>query len=369
MHIATMIDHQRFRDERGWFNRTVVGLVSAGVQVTRVVPEENSDDQRVSLTASIRMEPSAMPWARRSCLESVAAQLKTGGVSLIHAMGRGVWRDAVEVGARAGCPVVFDIWSAGDVRYAVKLSKSDGVSGIFASTSGLADELRRYIDPALVCTIPIGVHLSEEGKSLFGDGEQGEMGETDPQPVAVLAGSGAKLEHLYAIIDGFAGMRAEQSGCMLFADIDSSNSGKVWARAQKRGILDGFSMIPSVDLHRRLVMKADILLMPATSGRSSSFTLEAMAGLMVPVMVRDERVSQPPDKIAACLLDDPKAEDWQRVLREIVADPVKSCAIAREARNWVAREHRMSGQISDTYDAYEMVLTGGSVRLDPGRAG
>ena len=108
--------------------------------------------------------------------------------------------------------------------------------------------------------------------------------------------------------------------------------------------------------------------MPAPTGRSASFPLEAMAGLMIPVMARDETVSQPKDPKTACLLDQPNAEDWCRVLREILENPEQSRQMASAARDWVAREHRMSSQISDSFDAYEMVLTGGAVRLRSKRA-
>ncbi len=363
MHIAIMIDHRRFNDERAWFNRTVVGLVSAGVQVTRIVPEEDPDDQCVSLTASVLLEQSIMPWARKSRLESLADQLKSAGVSLIHAMGRSVWHHAVEVGSLADCPVVLDIWAARDVRHVARLSRSATVSGVFSPTTGLTELLKKHINPSLVCTIPIGVHLSEERKNILGDSNLAENTTDSLHPVAVLAGAEARLEHLNEIIDGFAALHATYPGCMLFADIDPAISSKVWLRAQKRGILEAFSMIPSVNRHRRLVMKADILLMPAPTGRSSSFPLEAMAGLMIPIMALDETVSQPTDPKTARLLDQPTAEDWCRVLREILENPEQSRQMATAARDWVAREHRMSSQVSDSYDAYEMVLTGGTVQL------
>jgi len=355
MHTAIMIDQPRFRLERAWFNRTVVGLVSAGVQVTRIIPESDPDDDRVSLTASVQVRSANLPWSRRASRDRLAAQLKSGDVSLIHAMGMGVWSDAVEVAGMLEVPVVLDVWSKRGLGHIGRFAKSRVVAAVFAASEGMAGELRKKIEPGLVCTIPIGVYIPEVDKEVLCSPERGWA--------AILSGQGVKTNDLANLIDGFASAHARYPECMLFADLDHKTSARAWDLGKRRGILDSFSLIPSLDQNRRLVMKADILLVPSATGRSSSFLLEAMASPMVAVMAEDPLVSQPADQRGGVLLREIESSNWSAALEKILTQRDFGQQLAEGARSWVAEKHPMSLQVSRMYEAYETVLPGGSVRL------
>lgn len=355
MHSAIMIDQHRFRFERAWFNRTVVGLVSAGVQVTRIIPESDPDDDRVALTASVEVRSAKLPWLRRASRDRLAARLNSADISLIHAMGMGVWNDAVEVAKMLEVPVVLDVWSKRGLGQIGRFAKSASVAAVFAACEGMAGELRKKIEPGLVCTIPIGVYIPEGDKEVLCSPERGWA--------AILAGQGVKTNDLANLMDGFTAAHARYPECMLFADLDHKMSARAWDLAKRRGILDSFSLLPSLDQNRRLVMKADLLLVPSATGRSSSFLLEAMASPMVAVMAEDLLVSQPADQRAGVVLREVGSSDWSAALEKILTQHEFGQRLAEGARSWVAQKHAMSVQVSRMYEAYETVLTGGSVRL------
>ncbi len=358
MHAAIMIDETRWRTERAWFNRTVVGLVAAGVQVTRVVPDEDANDQSVALTASIPLLAPKLPWSQRTQRQHFISQLDDAGVSFIHAMGAQVWQAAIKVGTELNIPVILDIWSRQNLKEVVKYARSSAVAAVFAASEGLAEALKTKLDPALVCLIPMGVYIPDQTKEVLSPDKDGVA--------AILAGRGAIFDDLAGLMDGFAAIHSKFPQSMLFGDLDSWMSKRIWELARKRGILDSFSLIPSVEENRKLVLQADLLLVPTATGRSSSFVLEAMASPMVPILRYDPFVSQPVDRDGGRLLEGSSSGIWSEVLDEVIANKEHGRVLSDGARDWVAATHRMSGQVAKMFDAYELILTGGAVRL-PGQ--
>lgn len=367
MHTAIMIDEGRWRSERAWLNRTVVGLVSAGVQVTRVVPEEDSPDQSVALTASIPLVKQSLPWSQRAQRQRLTSQLGAAGVTLIHALGVDTWSTAVRAGEALGIPVIIDIWARAELSQAIKYARSNTVAGVFAASEGLARSLKKKLDPALIAMIPMGVYIPDLTKEILGGGggagAGGGGGENTEGVGAILAGRGAVFDDLAGLLDGFAAVHSKYPESMLFADLDPGMSRRIWDLARRRGILDSFSLIPSVEENRKLVLQADLLLVPTATGRSSSFVLEAMASPMVPILRYDPFVSQPTDREGGRLLEGSTGAIWTDVLDEIIADREHGRVLADGARDWVAATHRMSWQINAMQEAYELILTGGAVRL------
>ncbi len=397
MHVALMLDEIRLHDEIAWFNRTVVGLVSAGLQITRILPESAPHQSAVDLTSSIPMPAAVFPWTRKAVRTQLAEQLSATGVELLHVMGRSQWDDALALADMLNIPVVFDVWNAADASAAVRIIRSQSAAALFAASDGIADLLRKSVDPSLVCTIPIGIYVdrSEESHkhanaqsapattSVSPENEdssemdviEADNNDDDDPPTRrqtglsiVVAGQDAKYQDMLQLLDGFHGLHLRVPEVMLFANLKPALSRRIWEAARQRNLLEQMSLIPDLESNRNLVLNADILIVPSVSGRCGSVLLEAMSNQMVIIAAADACATFPSHmagqyEIPVQSSGLTRSKDWASAFEMLLFQPSVRTAQGEQAQQWVGEHHLNTIQVTRLNEAYDTILTGGSVRI------
>lgn len=357
MHAALLIDPGHLQRERDWYNRTVVGLLSSGVRITRIMPESELAHDRVALAPLVTYHVPLVQALARWRLLTPPQPLTEEPPNLIHAMGRGAWMPGLAYARHLDCPLVLSIWSEDELKQAVRFARDRHVAGLLPATAELAAELKLVVDPALVCTVPIGVFVPPKARRIFDESTVGVAG--------ILAGHGAPLRAVRIVLDAFAEIASSRPRTMFFADLDPGVDDGAWKHGDRLGILDQLSIIPSVHQHRDLVLNADLLVIPHNTGFAGSFMLEAMAHPMFTVAARDPLLPELSSKPCARIVDAPEdPEAWIDAIQEILSDADEARRLAARAREQVAEDHPMSRQITLLHDVYEKILTGGALKLE-----
>lgn len=361
MHAALFIDPDRLKWERDWFNRTVVGLVSAGVRVTRILPANEPDDERVALAPAVWYDNSGVPWTARQRHAELASELADARApDVIHAMGRGIWADALDLARRIQRQVILDVWNAEECQEAIRFARKSEVAGLLAAGENVADMLRkRDIGRELIQVAPIGVYVPEQSDTS----RKAARHTTNEMRgiVGIIAAGGARFEAIEPLLNAFAAVSNEYPNFMLFGDFRDRTADKVWRHLKNMNLLDHLSLIPPVQEHRELVLQSDLLLLPAPSRTNTSFLLQAMASPLATAAVRDPYVDILHEDTCACLLDDSADETaWKGALDVLLTQPARLDAVCRNARTWIAQHHGVSRQIEVLADSYDRIVTGGA---------
>ncbi len=384
MHVALIIDDDRLQLEQNWVNRIVVGLISVGARVTRLLPEDQPGDQRVALTPVLQYRKNRIPWLDRPDRERLVKQLLAAKPDVLHAMGVGAWDVGLELARAIGCPLVLDIWSATDIAPAVKRTKSSStVAALIAANESIGATLRDKVEPDLVNVIPIGVYLPESSRPILtnlnvqeavkqDDAQSSE--DTSPSLLggvaAVVMGRGATLSAVQPLLSGFAAIATKYPELMLFADFNEQVSHQAWALAGKLGIRSRMSLIPSVLQHRSSVLGADLLLIPHNTLAANSMLLEALAVPMQVISVVNESIDLlTPHELddtnnGILLLDSGKPKAWATTLTTVLADPHATHKRVMLSRAIIEKRHTTSRQAMMLYETYETILTGDAVKLE-----
>lgn len=355
MLVALMIDEEIGRCERDWFNRTVVGLISARQRVVRLLPDTMPDDPRVALTPRLTYRASGLPWTLSASIRQMAESLQSPKPDVIHAIGAGAWRGAMTLAGLLDCPVALSVWSREEARAAQRHASSAHLGAVLPAGEALARLCGRGVPRELIQTVPIGVYVAPEPHRI--------LAQVEFSVAVVLAGRGAPYSAIEGVIDGFALVAPDFRQVTVFADLDEAVKARAWRRAGDRSVRDQFSLIPDVLEHRELVLSASVLAVPFATGRNNSFLLQAMAAPMATIAVPDPYIDVLYGQDAATLLEHVEPAAWATALRRLLSSPDAARERAESARRIIAQRHSMSAQSDLLCATYERMVTGGNVTL------
>lgn len=355
MLAALMIDEAIARTERDWFARTVVGLLSAGLRVVRLMPESQPDDPRIALTPLIPYRPSGLPWSVKSSIREAREALAPHAPDVVHAIGAGSWRTALALAKEMQCPAALSVWSREEARAVPRPGAVAQLGAVLPACEALAQECGRSVPREMVQVVPIGVYVPPEPHQI--------LAQIEFSVAVVLAGRGAPAAAIESVIDGLAMVAPDFRQVTIFADLDESVRARAWRRAGERSVRAHFSLTPDVLEHRNLVLSASVLLAPAATGRCNSFLIQAMAMPMATIAVRDLYNDVLNTDEAATIIERAEAAAWATSLRRILSDPQGARTRAEAARRLIAARHSMSTQSELLASTYERMLTGGNVAI------
>ena len=355
MLVALMIDDEIGRCERDWFNRTVIGLLSSGRRVVRLLPDGQPDDPRVALTPHFTYRTSGLPWTLRASIRQLADSLEATSPDVIHAIGSGSWGGAMALSGLLECPVALSVWSRQEARAVQRHAASPCLGAVLPAGEALARDCARAVPRHLIQVAPIGVYVASEPHCI--------LAQVEFSVAVVLAGRGAPYPAIEHLIDGLSMVAPDFRQVTVFADLDEAVKGKAWKRAGDRSVREQFSIIPDVREHRELVLSASVLAVPAATGRNSSFLLQAMAAPMATVAARDPFVDVLDDHQAATILDHVEPAAWATALRRLLSSPDEARTCAESARRLIAQRHSMTIQSEVLMATYDRMISGGNVSL------
>ncbi len=359
MHVAIIIDDERLENEQAMLNRLCVGLIDEGARVTRIVPEgsdsQSEGERAVALAARIEYPINVVPWLRSQRRRRIVEKFERSLPDVLYASGRETWALAIELAAEMDRPLAFDVWGMSLAARVPRLRGRSLHACYVAATEAAAKALRQRVSSDLVATIPIGVSVPPEPFEILDQADRASG-------IAVL-GRCRNPAGYRVVAKALEGVVQRRPQVHIVLELDGPREHEIWRLFRAAGLMSRTSAILRAQVHRQLLTRCDIAILPETDGEIRTVVLELMAA-GVPIITRaDPAIGLlVPDRTAA-VVRDLKPEPWAAAIRRIIAEPQYAADLARNARAWIDQKHRSSRQAHDLFQVLQKVVTGGTYKF------
>ena len=143
MHVALMLDEHHLRAELALTNRTIVGLMTSGIRITRLVPDTPIDEfqeesaSRVSLTRRVDIPSAALPWLGHWRAERLADLLERDPPDLVLAVGAENLVLACRLASIMEIPCAVEVWSRDMLACLPRGRRASSIAAYIARTEPL----------------------------------------------------------------------------------------------------------------------------------------------------------------------------------------------------------------------------------------
>lgn len=370
LHVALVADEAMLLEESPGLVRTGVGLMGDGIRLDRVLPDHAGPGALAALDLARRIDVAFRPplWLRRRRRHRLAAAFGRDPLDAVLARGLRAAPVAGDLASVTGAALVLEAWSPEEAQAATRINRHHPAAAIAVPTNALADDLRRRVDPGIVAVVPAGVPVPSAPRTVFADAHP-DAPALGAAAIAVI-GEGRDPAAWRAMFEGLRRVLEvpddRRPPLHLFAEIRGPHGHEAWRDARRCDLLDAVSSIERASDHRRLLLAADLLVVPERLGRLRSIHLEAMAH-GIPVIAGDDPwLEMHEDGITAAVVpgEDPAA--WAEALRGLLLDPERARGLGAAGRERVAASHRSSDRVHRLRRLLDRATTGGTHRITPG---
>lgn len=351
-----LIADEGFADrERALLERLAIGLADEGVRVVRALPDsiniEDDSGGSALLGTPLEYRPVGLPLSAgaraRRLYASVMDRLPPTDrrVDIVHAFGGRAWAVAFEVARLMRSAVAIEFWRAGLLRRLKGISPGRTPISVFVPDRELLPVLKETPFAGNAHVSPWGVYAPSTIPAREG-----------PPMSMVICASGIQRAEVAAAFQAAAEIAREHAGLRLFVDARAARRTGLWPRAMALSVTDRLTLVDSIESHRDLTLRADVLLLPESLGEHRSFVLDAMAHGVAVLAMRDPFVQHLSSGDQVRLLDKPTVEAWRRAIQGLSDSPVELASRRRAAREHIQQHHRASAHISAVLGGYEAAI-------------
>ncbi len=336
--------------------RLAVGLADEGVRILRAVPFGSDLDAPGQLGAAVLGEPieyaprglpGSTPARARALLKQLNARLPANdrSIDVVHVFGGAAWDISLEIARQLDAWVMLEFWRSGLARRVRPLIASQRRLSVCAPDSALLDELPDRGQAGDVRVTPWGVYARREAV------------ESSASPTSlVLCASGMDRAAVTMAFQAAAELIKDFPDLRYFVDARTARRTDLWSRATGLGVVDRLSLVDTIESHRDLVLKCDLLMLPEALGEHRSITLDAMAQGVSVIASRDPMVRYLNSGDEVRLVEQSSLEEWKRCLSSLLSSPVERATLAKAAQGYIARHHRASAHVAAVLGAYEAAV-------------
>ncbi|MEE8458350.1 MAG: glycosyltransferase family 4 protein [Phycisphaerales bacterium] len=357
MHVALIVDHDRWRREHAMVGRVAAGLRDRDIQITAVLPEAGrldavADEPPLDGAASVYTPMQVPPWMRRARARQLAASLPAGVPDVIHAVGEDAWVVALDLARELDRPVTLEVWTAELIKRIPPGRAASRVAGYIAPTEPIAEAIRHRVDAHLVSVVPIGVEIPSQPRQVL-------TNRADSMTLAIL-GSGRDLVGYRAVLTGLSRLISDLPQIQVCLELRGPGEHEIWRHARRLDLLGHISSVVDAAMHRPLLTGCDVLVLPERQGQVRSIVLEALAAGMPAVTADDPYLDILVSDETALIVDYAVPDDWTDKLHSVLTDPAVAPRLAASARSSVAELHRPAEQADRLAAAFTQVVSGGA---------
>ncbi len=357
MHVALIVDHDRWRREHAMVGRVAAGLRDRDIQITAVLPEAGrldavDDEPPLDGAASVYTPMQVPPWMRRARARQLAASLPAGVPDVIHAVGEDAWVVALDLARELDRPVTLEVWTAELIKRIPPGRAASRVAGYIAPTEPIAEAIRHRVDAHLVSVVPIGVEIPSQPRQVL-------TNRADSMTLAIL-GSGRDLVGYRAVLTGLSRLISDLPQIQVCLELRGPGEHEIWRHARRLDLLGHISSVVDAAMHRPLLTGCDVLVLPERQGQVRSIVLEALAAGMPAVTADDPYLDILVSDETALIVDYAVPDDWTDKLHSVLTDPAVAPRLAASARSSVAELHRPAEQADRLAAAFTQVVSGGA---------
>jgi hypothetical protein len=365
MRVLILADAFFATRERSLLSRLEVGLADEGARVLHAIPDDLPGAaanlvQGGVFSTTLRYRATTMRAARtavarrladtiRSLVEHQPGPFSADGtqrpLDVIHVFGGSAWPLGLDLARILSTRVALEVWRAGLVeRAASPAGAHPDSTTLLAPDPAIERALRDAGARPYVAQAPWGVHVAPDDKPILPEGRA---------RCVVIVGSGRDARAFAAALEGLVRAARQHPEMRVFCDAHAARRANLWNLAKRLDFLDRFSLIEEIETRRDLLLHADILVQPDAHGEQRSIVLDAFANSMLVVALLDPMVSVLTDNATARLVRAPDPAEWAAVVNDALTHPEATAAIARQAREFVRTQRRVSDHVRFVLGAYD----------------
>lgn len=360
MHVAMIIDDERLKHEQSMLNRLSIGLMSEGVQLTRVVSGTfdvdtiDSGEQRVALATRIVSPMRVLPWMRQARAHRLAEALEKLSPALIYAVGAQAWQVGLDLADVIDRPVVVDVSSLAQANLISRSTRFNLLGGCVTPCQPLVNVIRSHLNTVPVSVVPIGISAPSRPAGVF---------RQPSQSIALaIVGQASDVQAYSAMFSGIR-LAGFDLPLQIILELNGPREHEIWRKINAFELFDRVSAISDAPTYRALLTQCDLMLVPESSGEPRSIMLEAMA-LGIPVIAAFDPINDALiDGETALLVEVPNPRQWSDRIRDLLNQPEHARDLGQRARVHVLKNNRSSEQVSRLMGVFEGVLNQASLRL------
>ncbi|HRP63316.1 MAG TPA: glycosyltransferase family 4 protein [Phycisphaerales bacterium] len=360
MHVAMIIDEERLLHEHATLKRLAIGLIDEGIKLTRIVPDKIRSEpvalseQHMALATKVEAAFRPLPWLRRGLWGRMIETLEKAPPDILYAVGRGSWRLTLELAESLDRPAAISIHST---RLKRLLPRHKSIAAYIAATPALGEALRRRVDADLVSVVPQGVAVPHSVGQI--------MAHPDESVAIAIIGAGRDVRSYRAMLEGLrtvCNVHPQAHAVIEMRPGCSPDLGRMIRRLDLQGSV---SALEEASLHRALLTRCDLLLVPEASGTVNSIILECM-GFGMAVIAQHDRFMDflKPDE-TALVIDAPESAQWAAKLTRLLQTPEEARQIGQTGRAYVAANHSSSQEARNLAQTFSRIVRGETYSFSP----
>lgn len=359
MHAAMIIDGDRLQREHGMLRRLAIGMVSEGIELTRIIPVDAShadvlaDEQKLALTNRIEIEMPVVPWLRWRRRMQLHSALEKSVPDVIYAVGSDAWPVGLDLAEMFDRPLALDVWCAGQIHRVPTGARAGHIGAYVAATSPIADALRARVPPELVSVVRYGVPMVSQDAVVQDQGDE-------VKGIAII-GSGRDIPAYRALLTGLSRLLSDMPDIEVFLELRGRREHDIWQHIDRLDLLDRISSLPDAAHHRALFVQVHALVMVERLGEVRSLTLDAMAHGVPIIAAVDHHLDYLVPDETAILVDAEDANAWQQQLHRALTDTAFRHTLMTGAREWVQRRHQSNRHAAALVECLCAVRDGASL--------
>ncbi len=383
MRVLILTDEIFASRERPMLTRLDIGFADEGVRVIHAVPlpllestPGGSPELAGAFSQMITYMPNTLAFTRGLTVRRMVRATESligpeERISVVHVYGGAAWALGASLAGALGASLVLEVWRPALRERAIALHMQlPEPPLLLAPDPAIAKALDRLDATADVR----GERARSDGLPPVRCVPWGVVSPPDPPAIslethqisAVMVGHGGDQAHWYAALRGLALLAYEGREVMIFADARAAARVGLWREARRLNLLPRLSMIEELESRRDLTLRGDMLFLPEAHGEQRSITLDAMSMGMLVVAANDPMNSLLQEGRTATLVNAADPASWLSACRRFIDEPAFAAAQARSAHQFVRQERRASDHVRGVIQAYEWLVSNGSIPFAPG---
>lgn len=264
MSIAMFMSPERLTQEHGMLNRLAIGLINEGEQVTRVIPPfvngvSPEYEKAVSIISKIHTQM-RIPWLQRKEKHSLLSDaLQKSNTESIVVFGKSASPIGTTIARQLGIPLYQEVTN---MRQAKRIRRSSITSRWLAATPSIERAVTERVGADRSSLMPLGVATVPE-----------QSHEAEPLTKCVVV-----LNASDEVKDTSAVLHALQPvpDTHVFLECNGNRDQHIWSAIKETNMHDRVTCLKDVASLRKLVIQADLIILPSSRMPVRTVLLEAM---------------------------------------------------------------------------------------------
>ncbi|HIB50697.1 MAG TPA: glycosyltransferase family 1 protein [Phycisphaerales bacterium] len=339
MTVAMVISKDRLEQEHALFNRLVIGLLDAGNQIIRVVPETETDElpyyeQSVSLAKRITTPMPISRLLRSERKEKLIEQFEKNEVKMIVGFGKDAMQVAIDVGKAIDVPIMCEVVSMRDTK---AIKKSSPIWRWLAATPSIEKEIERRVGTERVALVPLGVtgYSNEENRDV-----------SKKNCIVVLDASG-NAKQTRAVLESLR----SNSNVHIFLELLGKHEHRIWKIIRQLEMQHCVTCLLDTSELRTLIMHCDLLVIPNNTMPIRSILLEAMLQRVPVVCTELPGFDMLIDKETALIV----RNDWKSAIATLLDPGSEASAIGDNGAELIKEKYASATQIAAFEAAFTLI--------------